>query len=742
MPTRILIRLFLLAGLAAPLYAFALGVGQLEVRSSLNQTFEAEIPLISSNPVELIGLAAQIPRQQDFDRAGVERLEFLSKLRFSVQTPPGGPNVIKVSSVEPVREPSFNLLLELVWPRGRLIREFSVQLDPELYANRRPPSLPPPPAVALPPVAVATPVKAPPAAPVLPPAPPVSFEGATFYGPIKPGETLAAIARKIPSSATISTPQMMAILVAGNPDAFVNGNPSTLRANAVLKVPTPQALGVTTGTPQPPVLATTPVPMPTAPVLAEPAPSTPVEPVASLPSPVAAPATPMPATPTLAESPPPVALPPAAPTAAPSIPSASGIGSTPPQPLSPVEQPQEIIPQASIPQPTTPPGVSAPAEATPPPTVSAPPEATPPPPPVVSPPVVVKPPPVVETEISWMDNPVVWIAIGLIVLAVGAVLMLPLLRRPARPQPAAGSESAITREPVSRAEAPMSRTQSREPQPPKDSTTVGLRKAEVSAKAAQPVTRFLSKDGDAAKPMAAPTPKPIGELLKDMDSETDSDDTVIAGGKGAPKPAIKTPQFEAEPPTASITRRPSPFTSPSPSVTPPKPTASAPSPMEELPSELRMEGLDFDFGDFGIEKTVRPQEELPALQLSSLKPTPPSPAPSAIQPLAKPAMPDMKFEFTDISQEYDKPGADEPLRLDAGLDSLGDDDTMQLGKMELEPGGRMETSSDYVETKLDLATAYMDMGDQVGARNLLNEVIQDGDAAQKQRAGELLKKVS
>jgi pilus assembly protein FimV len=92
MPTRILLRLFLLAGLAAPLCAFALGVGQLEVRSSLNQIFEAEIPLIITNPAELTGLAVRLPRQQDFDRAGVERLELLSKLRFAVRTPPGGPN--------------------------------------------------------------------------------------------------------------------------------------------------------------------------------------------------------------------------------------------------------------------------------------------------------------------------------------------------------------------------------------------------------------------------------------------------------------------------------------------------------------------------------------------------------------------------------------------------------------------------------------------------------------------------
>jgi len=115
-----------LAGLVAPLCAFALGVGPLEVRSALNQNFEAEIPLISSNPVELIGLTAQVPRQREFDWAGVERYEFLSKLRFSVQTPPGGPNVLKITSTEPLREPNFTLLLELAWPRGRLLRAFPV----------------------------------------------------------------------------------------------------------------------------------------------------------------------------------------------------------------------------------------------------------------------------------------------------------------------------------------------------------------------------------------------------------------------------------------------------------------------------------------------------------------------------------------------------------------------------------------------------------------------------------------
>ncbi len=393
MLTRILLRLFFVAGLAVPLCTFALGVGPLEVRSSLNQAFEAEIPLIVSNPIELTGLTVRIPRQQDFDHIGVERLTLFSKLRFSVRASPGGPNTIRVTSLEPIREPNFNLLLELTWPRGRLIREFPVQLDPELYADRHPPPLPPPPVVVTPPVAVVPPpVKTVPVVPALPPAPPISFEGASFYGPVKPGETLAAIARRVRSSPTITAPQMMAILVAGNPEAFVNGNPNTLRAGATLKVPNPKALGIS-DTPAPsslttPELAAVSPPPPVPPAFTEP-PTTP----------------PLPAAPSVTE--PAISLPPAVIATAP-IPPAPEIGSAPSPVLSPTGQPQEIVPQASIPQPTTAPTTPAapePEPVTPPPPVAISPQPAPPPTATVKPLV---PTPVADSEASWMDNPVVY----------------------------------------------------------------------------------------------------------------------------------------------------------------------------------------------------------------------------------------------------------------------------------------------------------------------------------------------
>ena len=62
---------------------------------------------------------------------------------------------------------------------------------------------------------------------------------------------------------------------------------------------------------------------------------------------------------------------------------------------------------------------------------------------------------------------------------------------------------------------------------------------------------------------------------------------------------------------------------------------------------------------------------------------------------------------------------------------------MELGSL----GTTVETGADYVETKLDLASAYLDMGDQMGARGLLEDVLREGDASQKKRAEDMLKKV-
>ena len=729
MLTRILLRLIFLAGLATPLSVLALGVGPIEVRSALNQNFEADMPLIVNNPAELTGLIVRIPRQQDFDQVGIERLALLAKLRFAVPKP-GEPPIVRITSQEPIREPNFNLLLEVIWPRGRLLREFPIQLDPELYANRRPPPpvpiLPPLPAIAAAPAAPAAPP-----VPDLPAVPPVSFEGATFYGPVKPGETLRAIANRVRPSTAISLPNMMAILVAGNSEAFANGNPNALRAGSMLKVPTPQALGAPAA---PPGSAPAPSPELATPIPAEPAP-------------VAVTESPIPVAPSAPAEPFPPPLAPAEPFPPPPVAAPVAVAPLP----APTEPPREIVPQASIPEPAPPPEPAKPAAE---PVLAQP---APPPEPAKPAPIAKPSAPAIETEASWMDNPVVWIAMALIVLAVGAMLLLPLLRRTARPKSAASPEKAGSGEVGSATQIQPSQPRTKRTQP----------MAEPAA-APRPAAEL------APKPAAAAMPKPINDLLRDIDLGLDTEQLALASGKGAPPaPLPKLSRLpDAEPPTAPISREAGPAAASTLATLPQMRTPAPPPPSQamDLPSDLRLDGMDFNFGDLAMDaKPARSQpDELPALELRPSSPAvKPAPADRGLSmelegfdPFAEPSSiagakagakavpvstapaappPSQKFEFSDVTQDYKKAAQDDSFRLDEELSGLSSG-TLELGQMDIGSDSGA-TSADYVETKLDLATAYLDMGDQVGARSLLEDVQREGDASQKNRAGELLKKM-
>jgi pilus assembly protein FimV len=76
----------------------------------------------------------------------------------------------------------------------------------------------------------------------------------------------------------------------------------------------------------------------------------------------------------------------------------------------------------------------------------------------------------------------------------------------------------------------------------------------------------------------------------------------------------------------------------------------------------------------------------------------------------------------------------------------GDDTVVAPGRFKQEPvghGGELaEDTLDEVGTKLDLARAYIDMGDMEGARSILGEVLQEGSTVQKDEAQGLLQKLT
>jgi pilus assembly protein FimV len=124
-----------------PTTSLALGLGEIEVNSFLNQPLNAEIEVISARPGEIDDLLVSLASSEAFTRAGLARPRHLSNLRFSVKKNEAGDEaVIIVSTKSAIKEPFLNFLIEADWSKGRVLREFTVLLDPPFYANQPAPA--------------------------------------------------------------------------------------------------------------------------------------------------------------------------------------------------------------------------------------------------------------------------------------------------------------------------------------------------------------------------------------------------------------------------------------------------------------------------------------------------------------------------------------------------------------------------------------------------------------------------
>jgi pilus assembly protein FimV len=219
--------LMLAGGLTASSHLLALGLGELQLKSALNQPLSAEIALLESQGLSQWEIKPALASAADFERAGVDRLYFLTKLDFKVE----GDRIV-VSSREPVNEPFLNFLIELNWPAGRVLREYTVLLDPPTFEEQ---SIQP---------LVATPYGAttetvaiqPPAQPAVvnrwesEPAAPGSYK-------VQKDDTLWEIALSTRPDRSVSAQQMMLAIQAENPNAFIGGNINRLKTHQVLSIP-------------------------------------------------------------------------------------------------------------------------------------------------------------------------------------------------------------------------------------------------------------------------------------------------------------------------------------------------------------------------------------------------------------------------------------------------------------------------------------------------------------------------
>lgn len=252
--------------------AWSLGLGRLTVQSALGETLKAEIDISSITPEEAGTLKVRIAPADAYRAAGVEYNSVLTSTQVQLARRGDGRQVLRIASDRSVQEPFVDVILELTWSSGRLVREYTLLFDPPSLARPAPPaentapaiaaapaearpvpaprppsSTPVPPAASAPAAPAPRPVAAAPrpepkpaAAPVPTPAP-APATGASEYT-VKAGDTLSRVANRT-KPAGVSLEQMLVGLYRNNPDAFLGENMNRLKSGVVLQVPGSEKLG-------------------------------------------------------------------------------------------------------------------------------------------------------------------------------------------------------------------------------------------------------------------------------------------------------------------------------------------------------------------------------------------------------------------------------------------------------------------------------------------------------------------
>ncbi len=241
-------RVLALALLLLPQLSLALGLGDVRLNSRLNAPLDAEIELLGATPEELATLKAQLASRETFARYALEWPAFLNSVSVTRITGNDGRTLLRLRSQEPVTEPFVTLLVEVNWARGRLVREYTLLMDPPVFAPGAGEAAAP---VAAPSVGaarqgdIARPAPEPATRPAAE-APGAAEESApraaqaTDTYTVRRGDTLTSIASRLAGEG--ETPRMMVGLYQANPQAFGN-NMSDLHSGAVLRVPDASAIG-------------------------------------------------------------------------------------------------------------------------------------------------------------------------------------------------------------------------------------------------------------------------------------------------------------------------------------------------------------------------------------------------------------------------------------------------------------------------------------------------------------------
>ncbi|WP_177207240.1 FimV/HubP family polar landmark protein [Methylophaga sulfidovorans] len=218
-------------GFFTPLTSYAFGLGEIKVMSALNEPFKASIDINALPAEEKESFEIRIASNEEFEKAGLDRSYILTQLKFDVVEQQGKSRVL-ISSQQAIKEPFLDFLLTASAGGGRLIREYTVLLDPpevlmtsSTAKTRSAPS-----------VSSSVSIE------------PESSQSNTLwssgqkYGPVAKADTLWNIALTTRPDASVSVQQMMMALVEANPEAFVDNNINGLKAGYTLTIPDQAAI--------------------------------------------------------------------------------------------------------------------------------------------------------------------------------------------------------------------------------------------------------------------------------------------------------------------------------------------------------------------------------------------------------------------------------------------------------------------------------------------------------------------
>lgn len=196
--------------------AQALQLGEMTLKSKLNQPLAVEIELLDVGGLTASEITPSLASSQAFVDAGVDRQAFLNDLTFTPVINPNGRSVVRVTSSKPLSDAYVRFLLQVQWPNGRLMRDYSVLLDPAKFDQPAPTTAAPAPRLAAPSST----------------APAVSKPA---QHTTTPRDTLWEIAAKNRNGGSVQ--QTMLAIQALNPDAFIDGNINRLKTGQVLRLP-------------------------------------------------------------------------------------------------------------------------------------------------------------------------------------------------------------------------------------------------------------------------------------------------------------------------------------------------------------------------------------------------------------------------------------------------------------------------------------------------------------------------